>query len=458
MKNIEDLSNYIQEQFENFENEIQEIKKSKAQPVAQPTQTPRNTKLEEQISNLSLAIENKMDRFSNDINSIRQKLQDRHEKQNNKCNTQNTKANHQNNNTTSMTNLCSSSINIAELLDRFQKKIYTLEEKILSTNENLEQTQESNLNLTNRIEELQQTISDLKTNKVDISLLDEKLVEKADLRCLSTKISRDDFDLSISSLTAQMEAVQGKVSSMEVVYDSKVNTAIQSMESKMDKNDMENFKQALESRLKSLKKLLEGPPGQEVQASNGNYGNYDNSGNHINSNQPCASIPTAGKLPHMDTIRPYTTFDMHSIRNQAQTKFRTTLDEREYLRHQRADEHSYRTHVAESMNYAFNAYANGKYSGCVPVPGGSSIPKGYGVSKLGRSCGGTYTTTNPISLTSARRNFHNINEAWREMEGSDGASLEQKIQNQFNRPSEEVELQGHNGHIYKGRLNEKRNE
>ena len=46
-------------------------------------------------------------------------------------------------------------------------------------------------------------------------------------------------------------------------------------------------------------------------------------------NQPVASIPTAGHLPHMDTIRPYTTFDLHSIRHQANFN-RTALDEREY--------------------------------------------------------------------------------------------------------------------------------
>lgn len=112
------------------------------------------------------------------------------------------------------------------------------------------------------------------------------------------------------------------------------------------------------------------------------------------------------------------------------------------------------------MNYAFNAYTNGncKYSNIVPVSGGPSIPKGYGITKLGRSCGGTYTTTNPVSLSNARARYNHSNEVWKNsFNNDDNSSLEQKIQTQFNRPSEEVELQGHNGHIYKGRINNENN-
>merc|ERR1719378_107165 len=233
----------------------------------------------------------------------------------------------------------------------------------------------------------------------------------------------------------------------------------------MNTKDMHEFSNVLDQKLKCLKKLLEVQKTKKIDI-NGEQLNelnqffrkpmigmqnvaYDNSS--LNGNQPGASIPTAGKLPHMDTIRPYTTFDMHSIRNQAQIKFRTTLDEREFLRQHQQDENHYRTHVAETMNYAFNAYTNGncKYSNIVPVSGGPSIPKGYGITKLGRSCGGTYTTTHPGSLSHARGLFDHSNKVWQ----NENSSLEQKIQTQFNRPSEEVELQGHNGHIYKGRLN-----
>merc|ERR1712079_190769 len=106
-----------------------------------------------------------------------------------------------------------------------------------------------------------------------------------------------------------------------------------------------------------------------------------------------------------------------------------------------------------------NAYASKfktESNSTVPVPGGPSIPKGYGIPKMGRSCGGSYTTT--INDYSASRQSARREQLCKVNQGDETATLEEKIQTQFNRPSEEVELQGHNGHIYKGRLDTPRNE
>ena len=351
-----------------------------------------------------------------------------------------------------------------------------MEDKITSIEDKLSASQAENTSLKSELESVKAQLSNFDNSKADNTVLDAKLGDKANVGDLNKKISRNDFDSSISELGQQMEAVLTKVSAMETVYDGKIDGLIGAMGGKMNVQDMDGFKNSLESRLKCLKKILESghslaedPRAQELDLANlfrtPQIGlqnvQYDNNAAKSTINQPHASIPTAGKLPHMDTIRPYTTFDMHTIRNQAQTKFRTTLDERDYLRHQKAEEHHYRSHVAETMNYAFNAYANAnqhghnKYAGVVPVNGGQSIPKSYGIPKLGRSCGGTHTTTT-AGITSARR-YQHINEIWQEGQvcnnnvANDG-NLEEKIQTQFNRPQEEVELQGHNGHIYKGRI------
>jgi myosin heavy subunit len=375
----------------------------------------------------------------------------------------------------SMSEVNQSSFNIAELLDKFQKKIYSLEDQLATANDNLKNLENNNNELKSKISSLSNEVDRLKENKTDNSEIDSLLSEKADNKTLNAKVSREAFDKSISDLTSQMEAVLTKVASMETLYNCKVEGVVNSLSSKLDNKEMEAFKNSLENRLKCLKKLLEAGQNKEdldhndIEAMSNFFRKpmigfqnvqYDNNAAKCNAaaNQqqgPIASIPTAGKLPHMDTIRPYTTFDMHSIRNQAQTKFRTTLDERDFLRHNKNDEHNYRGHVAESMNYAFNAYASGhmsKYADVMPVSGGPSIPKGYGIPKLGRSCGGTYTTTSPAGLTPGGRRYQNMeHDIWHETEGNE-TSIEQKIQRQFNRPSEEVELQGHNGHIYKGRI------
>jgi len=163
-------------------------------------------------------------------------------------------------------------------------------------------------------------------------------------------------------------------------------------------------------------------------------------------NQPVASIPTAGHLPHMDTIRPYTTFDLHSIRHQANFN-RTALDEREYMHTKKTRELDYRRQVAESMNYAFNAYENNTNNKFVPISGGPSVPNGYPLSKMGRSCGGGYTMMSP------HRRYKHL--AMTELFTAESRSDDSRrvIQEQYNNPQDEVELSGHDGHVYKGRSN-----
>lgn len=488
--NVEDLANYIQEQFENFEAELSELKSAQnslndENVDSDAAPTPRNTAaIDQKLSSLSINIEKKIKNFDRDLSNLRKKLVLDNNNSSSGCGS-GTGSNSNNyygqsavlsssttgigKNCNSMEEVCQSSFNVAQLLDNFQKKLYKLDDALSAANCNISSLKGDNKDLQAKLTSVTLQVGNLQESKADHDCLNRRLAEKSDIKSLQAKISRDDFDKSIFDLTGQMEAVLTKVASMETLYNCKIEGVVKGMDSKMDKEDMDGFKSSLENRLKCLKKLLEAGSYNKEDLGNNELDlnnffrkpmigfqnvQYDSNATKCSVNQPHASIPTAGKLPHMDTIRPYTTFDMHSIRNQAQTKFRTTLDERDFLRHNKNDEHSYRSHVAESMNYAFNAYANGhmnKYADVMPVSGGPSIPKGYGIPKLGRSCGGTYTTTNPASLTAGRRYQNMGNDIWNETEGQE-STIENKIQRQFNRPSEEVELQGHNGHIYKGRI------
>ena len=93
------------------------------------------------------------------------------------------------------------------------------------------------------------------------------------------------------------------------------------------------FRRGLEARLKSLKLLLESTRQEE-------HSGGDCSGDAALFRKPLmgykcvtcdkvtfpepgfpvASIPVTGSLPHMHTIRPYTTFDLHNIREQSKLK------------------------------------------------------------------------------------------------------------------------------------------
>lgn len=487
-KSVDELYHYIQEQFENFQTELStlqdeslilgDIDESKVCPAA-----PRNTvqssnrvskshsnssHIQSRINLLHKELQNKVKNFEYDINLLEQSLNEDDEIQEvdlvKEDKSSYCKKNQKNNNVSPSTcHIDRSSFDVAQLLDNFQKKIFNLEEKIAENSKALIEAQTENQNLKSEMNSLQNKMTDLSNNKADNNQVEKSLAAKANLSEVDNKMSRNDFDSSISDVAHQMDGLLSKVSSMELVYDKNIIELSDQMNSKMDLSELDNFKTVLENRLKNLKILLENTQNHEDPAAKDfdmmanlfrkptiGFQDVSYDKNSQMGNQPTASIPAAGKLPHMDTIRPYQTFDMHSIRNQAQTKFRTTLDERDYLRQQHQNEYLYRSQVAESMNYAFNAYVSklkANSNSTVPVPGGPSIPKGYGIPKMGRSCGGSYTTTCG-GMTSARREQLGMVHGYTD----EATTLEEKIQTQFNRPSEEVELQGHNGHIYKGRL------
>lgn len=489
-KSVDELYHYIQEQFQNFETELSALQDESLiladGPIADCPKAPRNTvqatpsnlsksgsSVQSRINFLHRELQNKVKNFEYDINQLEQSLNEieEDEESENFCAQANKICNqNQESFIPSTCHIDRSSFDVAQLLDTFQKKIFSLEEKIGQNSNSLHQVQTENQTLKNELEVLKNKITTLESSKADVKKIETDLAMKANLSEVDNKMSRNDFDSSVSDVTRQMDGLLSKVSAMEVIYDKKIVDLANQMSLKMDLSELDNFKSLLETRLKNLKALLESTQNHEDPATKDfdmmaslfrkptiGFQDVSYDKNSQMGNQPTASIPAAGKLPHMDTIRPYQTFDMHSIRNQAQTKFRTTLDERDYLRQQHQNEYLYRSQVAESMNYAFNAYVSklkSEANSTVPVPGGPSIPKGYGIPKMGRSCGGSYTTTS-AAMTSARREQLRMGNYADE---NTTATLEEKIQTQFNRPSEEVELQGHNGHIYKGRLDTPRDD
>merc|ERR1712173_481074 len=192
---------------------------------------------------------------------------------------------------------------------------------------------------------------------------------------------------------------------------------------------------------------------------------------------PVASIPVSGNLPHMRTIRPFTTFDLHNIRSQSKIT-KTGYEERMMLKMKQSIDKKYRQHVAESLNSAFNVHEQQKsiennYN-TIPIGGGSSIPKGYQISKTGRSCGGGHTLTNPhVRFT----HLKNLGEMWEEVnedenninnnsteitssknnletnnnKHTDKSEQLNEIQERVEESCQETQLVGDDGHIYRGR-------
>lgn len=342
---------------------------------------------------------------------------------------------------------------VAKLLDQLSKRVNGLENENSNLKKDILELNSLNSETQTKFERVGKQLEKLDDKKCDLKYVDKRLESKVEQKELNVKINKSDFDQSIENIIEQMERLSHNMSVLENQWNENTNSMMKQIDSKMGKSDMEPFKAQLDSRLKSLKKLLEVTRDEES-----NINSHDNS-NHFGKpqisgvpvdyesgmfrNQPVASIPTAGHLPHMDTIRPYTTFDLHTIRHQANFN-KTALDQREYMHNKKTRELDYRRHVAESMNYAFNAYEQTSQSSkFVPISGGASVPNGYPLSKIGRSCGGGFTMMSP------HRRYKHLGGELFQSETMDDPRRE--IQDQYNNPQEEVELYGHDGHVYKGR-------
>ena len=369
-----------------------------------------------------------------------------------------------------LANVSTASPSVSKDIDNLQKEVFKLDEQFRTQNDQISQMMSTILSLNSNMENVLSAVKSLNQNKADTQKVETLVGEKASHRQMDFKVDRPYFDNAIRDLVQQNESLSSKIDDIIRDLEDKLNEVYKQMNSKMDKTELDPFKTQLEGRLKALKKLLEITKNEEANAGAVDqdaffrkpmigYQSVAYDAQQFGQ-VPHASIPTAGALPQMNTIRPYTTFDMHTIRNQSQFN-RTAMDERDFLRSRKNNEYGYRKKVAGSMNYAFNAYEQGTMTNydAIPCHGGSSIPPNYAIPKLGRSCGGVYTMTTP------HRRFTKVKVGPNQQQWDDDdvvcenerdqdiqQSLESKIQQQFNNPQEEVELCGHDGHIYKGRM------
>jgi len=369
---------------------------------------------------------------------------------------------------------------LAALLDRMQKKTFELGERLEDIGGGLARLDEDGRQRGGYISDILEKIKNLqdsKADKEDVSKLDE---QKADKSELDMKVSRDDFDGAIEDMSKQLEGLVGKMLEVEESWKTSLDQTNARLKKTLNSDDMDAFKRSLESRLKSLKTLLESTRHEEGEHATECSGDAALFRKPLMGYKcvtcdkvtfptpgfPVASIPVQGNLPHMNTIRPYTTFDLHNIREQSKLK-KTGYEERVWLRMKTNLDRSYRQHVAESMNYAFNAFEQGATE-TIPITGGASIPKSYHIAPAGRSCGGGHTRTNPhVRFT----HLKNLAEIWQEEPASKvapetnqpatpatggnavatAATPAEEIAAHFEESRREVQILGQDGHVYKGR-------
>jgi chromosome segregation ATPase len=386
---------------------------------------------------------------------------------------------------------------LTKLIDRLQKKQWNLEESMAEITGTLANLDEEGRNRSENIRVLFASVEKLEKTKADKSEIVELQETKADKSEIKQKVSRDDFDSAMSDMSDQLSGVISQMLEVEQNWKSSLDQTNDRLKNSMNSSEMNEFKSSLEGRLKNLKVLLERSQKMESSYEHGDctdtaavfrkplMGYKCVSCDKVTypmPGAPVASIPMSGNLPHMRTIRPFTTFDLHTIRNQSKIT-KTGYEERMMLKMKQNIDKKYRQHVAESLNSAFNVHEQQKSidNTTVPIGGGSSIPKGYQISKTGRSCGGGHTLTNPHIRFA---HLKNLGEMWDEVDeisdvndsntttittskqtSSESKSSDTKNSSEKNRSEQpidnikekvaescnETQLTGNDGHIYRGR-------
>nr|CAH8861635.1 unnamed protein product [Trichobilharzia regenti] len=308
-----------------------------------------------------------------------------------------------------------------KLLKKLQDTMGVLQEQINQLNNTLSNVQSQFKKVYETVEDVKQYADDLETRKADANYVDIQLEKKANSEDVKNFLSRSEFQSTNQTLKELIEDLFGKLTAAENELKSLLNDLQEAMENKMDRDEIDQLREWLEKRFKALNKrfssfnndsLLSG--GQVTDDAAGLRRSLMQHFHCISCDRPLEVALSQEHLTNFSTdnrgfpvnksIRPYTTFDLESLRHHIQSR---------------------------ATNKSF--YINPPYrrSNC----------NYYDVYGTPRQCGGTYTTV-PSSKLKARATT--CKSSFRE---NDGNTTKSSIQYTYR---ETLDLQGMDGHIYRG--------
>lgn len=314
---------------------------------------------------------------------------------------------------------------ISALLEKLQSKAIELEDRFNDHIEKLTIIDNKGNERSKLIDELLARVQQLQVTKADLHVVEDELAKKADKKDLDSRVKRDNFDLVITDINEKIDNLLQNVVDMEGKYRDNLTELFSNLGGKMDKSEMDPFRNHLESRLKALTSLLEktnsvGGMYQNVEADQAAVFRKPLIGYKCVScskdakpqiSEPVASIPSGGFMPGSNHLRPYTTFELHNIRS-----------------------HGKRLIGCSNSLNRFN-----KIFGTIGNHSGTS-------NFMGRPCGGDHTLTTP-----SRRYVHlkQLSDVWADQNVSQKKTTKE---DQFiGQNVKEINVMGNDGHIYKGR-------
>ncbi|XP_033116915.1 glutamine-rich protein 2-like isoform X4 [Anneissia japonica] len=294
--------------------------------------------------------------------------------------------------------LSKSQVKDSESLTEMQGVLLQLQAEVEKLNSTLVHLVDEHNAKQKHIDALYTYIDRLQEFKADKEHVIMEIDVKADKRALDNKISRAQFEGTVDELSKNLQEVMHKLSGHTNAWEDAVSEMKLDIDNKLDRMELDPLKSYLDKRIKvASAKMIP----KETEGIGENAAGFRkplmqkfhciscDKPLDIATHGPIASLPESKPLPGNRSGRPYTTFELEQIRAAQKNKW--------------------------SSNY-------------------QDVPAYFSAS---RSCGGSHTLTYPHRRTNR---VPYLNQAFQDLEGEPIRAI--KV---------EHDIQGQDGHIYKGR-------
>ncbi|ELT99028.1 hypothetical protein CAPTEDRAFT_227426 [Capitella teleta] len=316
----------------------------------------------------------------------------------------------------------------SEILNRLQNSMSKLISEVDRLSKTTGELQEDSKNKQKLIDELLKLCEKLDAMKADKDYVQTELEMKADKRLVDSKISRALFDTTCDELREMIKELIAKLGANEDELKRQLELMNEDIDGKLDRLEFEPFKNKLEQQLEAIMKRLNSMQHMEMDMDDDaavirkqliqrfNCLSCDRP-LEMAPNGPIPSAPSVNNsMPATRTSRPYTTFELDQIRQHSKSTPMPDIAMSTAARFHFTDsEHM----VPEGQTEVVDLYATA------------------------RACGGGHTLTHPhLRLTKTAQ----VNNLFREEEAPPPPPLLHR---------EEADIQGVDGHIYRGRVDQR---
>lgn len=301
----------------------------------------------------------------------------------------------------------------SDALSRAQQAILQLQAEVEKLHSTTKDIIEENSNRAQQIESLIQHCDKLQETKADKEYVQMEVDVKADKRSLDNKVNHSLFDSTTNEINKMIKDILDKLAGHEESWNSTIKKFADDIDGKLDRLELDPLKEWLESRLKALNDKLRRQQAQVEWTEDDAAGirkqliqrfhciSCDRPVDLVPTG-PVPSLPTTNGLPPTRSPRPYTTFELDQIRQHAKRMY-VGIDK-------------------PGVRFANSGEVTDYYA-------------------TNRACGGSHTMTYPNKRITR---LSHLSHLFREEDGT-----------VFPIYKEEVDVQGADGHIYKGRMGTK---